>query len=223
MRRAAAAAVPAAAAALLLLAPRPASAQAPGQGRLFLTGGLQVLDVGELNQRLRARGLPTFSDERLALGLGIDRRVGPWILGAEGAFLPAEETSAGGFRRSLGARYGLLQAGFLFPLVSGLRVYPLAGVGLGSVELTTSGGEPVGFGDVLAGPVPGSEVGTGGLLLQGGAGVDLAVGGVTVGVRGGYTLTPGAAEWSWRDETLADPPDAGLEGAFLRAVLGIVD
>lgn len=223
MRRGSAAAVPIAAAALLLLAPAPGSAQAPGQGRLFLTGGLQVLDVAELNQRLRARGLPTFSEERLALGLGIDRRVGPWLLGAEGALLPAEETSAGGLRRSLGARYGVLQAGFLLPLASGLRVYPLAGVGLGSVELTTSGGDAVGFDDVLDGPVPGSEVGTGGLMLQGGLGVDLAVGGVTVGVRGGYTFTPGAAEWSRRGETVEDAPDVGLEGAFLRAVLAVVD
>lgn len=213
----------AAAPALACIGTSAAAAQAPDQGRLFVTAGFQTVEVAELNRRLRARGLPTFSDEHVTLGLGLDRRAGRWIVGAEGALLLAEEKSARGFQRSLGARFGLLQAGFLVPLGSGLRVYPLAGLGLSAVELSTTGEEEVGFDELLDGPGPGSELGTGGIVLQGGFGVDLSAGRLTVGLRGGYSFTPGRAEWSWRDQTVEDGPDLGLDGPFVRAVLGLVD
>lgn len=199
-----------------------AAGPAAGQtgGRLYFSGGLQIVETDELNRLLDAQGLPTFDEEHLTAGLGLDRRSGRWLVGAEAALLLAEEETGGGFDRSLGGRFGLLQGGYVFPLVGGLRVYPLAGVGWSDLDFTTSRDGTVPFDDLVEGPGPGSEVSTGGLILQPGLGVDLVGGGLTVGVRGGYTFAPGEAEWDAQDVTVEGGPDIGLEGAFLRATVG---
>lgn len=214
-----AAVIAAAVAALLLAAARPAAGQ--GGGRLFVSGGVQVVDTDELNRMLEAEGLPTLDEEHVTLGLGLDRQSGRWIVGAEAMLLLDEEKSSGGFDRSLGGRYGLVEAGFVFPLGGTLRIYPLAGLGWSDLDFTTSRDDDVAFGELLEGPGPGSEVSTGGLLLQPGLGVDLVAGGFSIGIRGGYTFRPGDAEWSADDVDIDGGPDVGVQGGFLRATIGL--
>lgn len=203
----------------------PLSAQAEadgrGAGRLFVSGGVQVVDTEELNQLLESRGLPPLSDEHVTLGLGIDQQSGRWLLGGEAALLLAEEETGDGFERSLSGRYGLLEAGFVFPLADGLRVYPLAGLGRSDLDFTTTRDGSVAFDELLEGPGPGSEVSTGGWILQPGLGLDLVTGGFSVGVRGGYVFAPGEAEWEAEEITVEGGPDVGLEGFFVRATLGV--
>lgn len=207
--------------ALLAGAPGPASGQ--DGGRLYFSAGLQTLEIDELNDRLEADGLPTFDDRPVTLGVGLDRQSGSWLLGAEVAMLLAEEETGGGFERSLDGRLALLEAGYVVPLAGGLRVYPLAGVGLSDLSLTTSQEGSVPFDDLLEGPGPGSEVTTGGFVLQPGLGLDLVAGGLTVGLRGGWTFSPGEAEWEAADVTVDGGPDVGMEGPFLRASVGFSD
>lgn len=195
----------------------PASAQ---DGRLFFTAGVQTTEIDELNDRLSAEGLPTLDDRHVTLGVGLDRRSGNWMLGAEAALLQAEEESADGFERSLSGRFALLEAGYVVPLAAGFRIYPLAGVGLSDLDFTTSQEGSVPFDDLLEGPGPGSQVTTGGFVLQPGLGVDLVGAGFTVGLRGGWMFAPGEAEWEAADVDVEGGPDVGMEGMFLRASIG---
>lgn len=192
-------------------------------GRLFFSAGMQGTDVDELNALLAAEGLPTFDDRHVTLGVGLDRQSGPWLLGAEATMLLAEEEAGGGFERSIDGRYGVIETGYVVPLGGGLRVYPLAGVGLSDVDFTTSQEGSVAFDELLEGPGPGSEVSTGGVILQPGLGADLVSGGVTLGVRGGWVFSPGEAEWEAADVTVEGGPDVGMEGFFLRASVGFSD
>lgn len=210
-------------AALALLAAASAPASGQDGGRLYFSAGLQTLEIDELNGRLEAAGLPTFDDRPVTLGVGLDRQSGSWMLGAEAVMLLAEEETADGFERSLDGRLALLEAGYVVPLAAGLRVYPLAGVGLSDLDLTTSREGSVPFDDLLEGPGPGSEVTTGGFVLQPGLGLDLVTGGVTVGVRGGWMFSPGEADWEAADVTVEGGPDVGMEGPFLRASVGFSD
>lgn len=213
----------AALAALALLAAAAAPLAGQDGGRLFFSAGVQTVDVDELNGRLDARGLPTFDDRPVTLGVGLDQQSGPWLLGAEAVMMLAEEETADGFERSLDGRFALIEAGYVVPLGGGIRVYPLAGVGLSDLDFTTSREGSVPFDGLLEGPGPGSEVTTGGFVLQPGVGVDLVSGGVTVGVRGGWMFSPGEAEWEASDVTVEGGPDAGIEGMFLRASIGFSD
>lgn len=210
-----------AAVALLAAASVPVSGQ--DGGRLYFSAGLQTLEIDELNGLLEADGLPTFDDRPVTLGVGLDRQSGSWLLGAEAVMMLAEEETAGGFERSLDGRFALLEAGYVVSLGGGLRVYPLAGVGLSDLSLATSQEGSVPFDDLLEGPGPGSKVTTGGFVLQPGLGVDLVAGGVTIGVRGGWMLSPGEAEWEAADVTVEGGPDVGMEGPFLRASVGFSD
>jgi hypothetical protein len=210
-------------AALALLAGAAVPASGQDGGRLYFSAGLQTLEIDELNGQLEAEGLPTFDDRPVTLGVGLDRQSGSWLLGAEAVMMLAEEETAGGFERSLDGRFALLEAGYVVPLGGGLRVYPLAGVGLSDLDLTTSQEGSVPFGDLLDGPGPGSEITTGGFVLQPGLGVDLMAGGVTVGVRGGWMFSPGEAEWEAADVTVEGGPDVGMEGFFVRASVGFSD
>lgn len=199
----------------------PASAQ--DGGRLFFSAGVQTTDIDELNALLSSEGLPTLDDRHVTLGVGVDRRSGPWLLGAEAVMLQAEEESGDAFERSLDGRYAVLQAGYVVPLAAGVRIYPLAGVGLSDLDFTTSQEGSVPFDDLLEGPGPGSQVTTGGLVLQPGLGVDLVGTGFTVGLRGGWTFAPGEADWEAADVDVEDGPDVGMEGLFLRASIGFSD
>lgn len=210
-------------AALLAVLAWSAPAAAQGSGRLFFTGGLHRMELDELNQRLRARGLPAFSDDLVALGVGLDSRSGSWLLGGEALLFLAEEESGGGLDRSLDGRFGVVEAGYAVPLAAGFRVYPMLGAGWSDLKLAVSQGDAVPFDDVLEGASTGAEVSTGGLIFQPGLGADLVTGGFTVGIRGGWIFSPGTAEWSSDDVAVEDGPDIGLEGPFLRATLGFAD
>lgn len=205
---------------LALAPPDDLGAQEGGSGRIYLSGGLQGLEVAELNALLSERGLPTFSDDQLAVGLGLDGSFGGWRVGVEGSMLLGESETEDGVERSLGGRFAFLQAGYDLP-VPGLRIYPLVGGGLGSLDLEATPEGPVEFGELLDGSGSGSDLSTGGILLKAGLGAEVPLGRARLGIRGGYVLSPGGTDWSVQGREVGGGPDAGIEGFYLRGVVGL--
>lgn len=212
--------------ALALAGPRPLDAQARARdadasGRLYLTGGLQVVDLDALNARLAGRALPTFGEECALLGLGLDMQHGALLLGVEGSMLVEREESTAGSTRTLGGGALGLRLGYVFQATPRVRVYPLGGIGWTTVAFESVDTDDVFFDDLLEDPGPGATLSTGDVQLQLGGGLDLHVGArTTLGVRAGYAFSPGDSDWEWEDVDVQDGPDVGLEGFFVQGSVG---
>ena len=85
------------------------------------------------------------------------------------------------------------------------------------------------FEDVLTDPGRGAELSTSGFLLDLGVSVDViarhiddhhAHGGPLLGLRAGYILAPVKGDWQLGEREIAGGPRMGVEGAYVRAMLG---
>jgi opacity protein-like surface antigen len=205
---------------------RPVVERSDHGGRGFFMIGAQQLDLDELNERLGDAGHPDFDDVALTLGGGGFFRRGRLILGGEGhGVIGSSETTADGdLRTGLAGGYGLLNLGFAVVEHSGLLVYPLVGVGGGGMSLSIDERSTPSFDDILDDPRRGVRLNQAQFLLSAGVGVDQLFGGgrggIAVGLRAGWTFAPLDSEWSFSRNDVADGPEGGFDGGFIRLSVG---
>jgi hypothetical protein len=223
----------------LLLDPAGAEGQRPRRGRPpmqggagFFTVGAQWLDLDGLNQQLVAAGYPAFGEDVLALGgsgHGFHQRL---LLGGSGQALlsPSETSLDGAFRSRLSGGYGHFDLGYAIVAAPRARLYPMLGIGGGATRLEITERSSPGFDEVLRSPRRGARLTRGSFILDTSLGLDVrvtarrrenGVGGFAIGVRGGYTFTPLQTEWHLDESSdVAGGPDAGLQGPYVRLMLG---
>jgi len=198
-------------------------------GRGYLQMGVHALDLGPLNDRLAAQGIPTFSNRFVTLGFGGHRERGRLLIGGEGHGLLEQSETAGAFQRKLSGGYGFFDLGWMLARSPAVRAYTLLGVGAGGMNLKTTERALPSFDDVLAEPRRGSDLAVGNLLVQFGAGAeyiqrlspDAERGrGLALGVRAGYVLAPWKSEWNLGGSEVPGGPSLGLDGFYLRFSLG---
>ncbi len=204
-------------------------AEEPGAG--FFAVGTQFTDLAPLNDRLSGAGYPTFASEMVSLGGGgygvVANRL---MLGGEGHGLLTADGSFRGRNVSVGGGYGLFNLGYLFRPASGLRVYPLLGLGAGGLQLDIKNeGTADTFDDVLNDPSRSASVGQASVLVSLGGGLEYQFGtpgeGRTarLGVRAGYMISALSSDWQLGNSSLAGGPDASMQGPFLRLTIGGID
>lgn len=204
-------------------------------GRGFFQAGYMALDLGELNASLTAAGLPELDERVVSLGgagFGVRGRL---LIGGEGhALLGGDQTTAdGSIEVGLSGGYGLFRLGYLLLGGEGfLDVYPMVGIGGGSMSVRITERSAPTFDDVLVDPQRSSTLSTSMFLLDIGLGADYRFvvsedddeegeGGVLVGVHAGYTLAPGDTEWTLDGiNNVAGGPAARVEGFYLRLSIG---
>ncbi|CAM3514340.1 hypothetical protein [Salinibacter ruber] len=198
------------------------------QGAGFFAVGTQFTDLAPLNDRLGGAGYPTFASEMVSLGGGgygvVANRL---MLGGEGHGLLTADGSFQGRNVSVGGGYGLFNLGYLFRPASGLRVYPLLGLGGGGLQLDIeNAGTADDFDDVLDNPNRSASVGQASFLVSLGGGLEYQFGtpgeGRTarLGLRAGYMVSALRSDWQLGDSALAGGPDASMQGPFLRLTIG---
>lgn len=213
--------------------PHLAAAQADllGPGAAFLGGGVSGISTGALDDRLEARGYPTFGQTAGALTLGAYRALSSGVtLGAEWHGLIIGDDTHQGREVGLGAGYGTLGVGYLVDVSPRMRLHPRLGVGGGGMGLWIQSPEAeVGFDEALANPEPAPDrdmvLSTGSMVIDLGAGVEFLPGGrgrgPLLGVRFGYIAAPNRSEWQRDNEpTSGEGPSATLAGPYLRFVVG---
>ncbi|MCS3628165.1 hypothetical protein GGP85_001358 [Salinibacter ruber] len=149
------------------------------------------------------------------------------MLGGEGHGLLTADGSFQGRNVSVGGGYGLFNLGYLFRPASGLRVYPLLGLGGGGLQLDIeNAGTADDFDDVLDNPNRSASVGQASFLVSLGGGLEYQFGtpgeGRTarLGLRAGYMVSALRSDWQLGDSALAGGPDASMQGPFLRLTIG---
>jgi hypothetical protein len=201
------------------------------EGRGFVMLGIQRFDVGGLNDQLRATGFPAFSSSVITLGGGGLGVHGGFLFGVEGHGLlaPEETTADGTFRTRLSGGYGMFNLGRdLFPDGPG-SLYPLVGLGAGSMTLRINERGAPTFEGLLEDPRRGVEMSRVSFLLRAALGGDYLLGvgsagpdgaGVAIGIRVGYMAALGQRSWSSDVGRVAGGPDLSPSGAFLRLQVG---
>ena len=227
--------------------PRAAPAQSLGsltEGVGYVAAGASGIATGELDDRLAARGYPSFGRMALALSVGgYVVREGGVMLGAEFHGLAFSQEAHRGRAVGLGGGYGTLGVGYAVELSPRVRVYPRVGVGGGGfgIGIESAGGpvgyyESVGFDEVLADPdrhttTPERQA----VLSRRGIVVDLGAGaellprgrglGTRIGLRLGYLAMPFITGWRLDQGPGESPagggPAAAISGAYVRVVVGL--
>ena len=109
------------------------------------------------------------------------------------------------------------------------RAALLVGLGGGQLNLKMTDLSGPSFEDVLTNPGRSAELSTAGFLIDLGVSVDVVAGrvhhhggrgGALLGVRAGYILAPVKGDWQLADGDITGGPRMGMEGAYVRAMLG---
>jgi len=196
----------------------------------MLIGGVS-LDMDGLNSSLGAQGFGNLEGEMLSIGGGGHVLFGRWLLGAEGfGLFPREaENNAGDWRARVSGGGGVVNVGYAVVRTEQTSIYPMLGLGGGGLTLELNETGTPTFDEVLTDPRRGSTLNRVLMIVQPAVGldhfipageVDGMLAGALVGLRIGYTFTPFTSDWYLDTARLAGSPDQGMEGAFIRVVIG---
>jgi len=201
-----------------------------GEFRGYFMIGWSPINIDDFNDRLEAKGYSKHSDDFLSLGGGAHVIVKRIVLGGEGhALLVGNEEAiipAGSFKTSLSGIYGFLNVGYLVHRQGGLDIYPLIGLGGGSMNLKIGNAE---FDEVLDNPRGNARLSNLGFLINLAVGADYFFklgesekgdAGLVLGLRAGYTIAPGKGQWETEGIQVSGGPEVGITGPYLRLMIG---
>ena len=236
--------------ALIAIAAAPLQAQgARGEGvgaggtfpftSIFLSTGGSTSSTGDLNTRLDTAKYFAVSNDAISYGGGGRVKWGRMILGGEVAMTDFGEEGdpASGKTSALRSRFYLGQVGYTWWAGRHLNVYPMLGVGAGTMVVTLSdrlgggkpaaGGDPT-FTDVILHPNFSSKLDATYLLFEPAIGADWLVlrsvadrMGLTIGARLGKKYSPNRAAWKLDGSKVVGGPDLGPDGMWFRLTAGI--
>lgn len=204
-----------------------------GPGGAYLGAGLSGIATGELEDRLAARGYPTFGRTAGAVSLGAYRVLSSGVmLGGEWHGLIMGEEAHEGRDVGLGGGYATIGVGYAVELSPRARVYPRLGLGAGGLALWfESEADTVGFDEVLADPrpLPGRQpvLSHDGVVVDLGAGAEILPGGrgrgPLIGLRLGYlgAWFGSSSNWQLYEYTASGGPSATIAGPYVRVVVGV--
>ena len=205
----------------------------------FLATGGSVAYTGDLNARLDTSNYFAVSNDAISYGGGVRMGWGRMILGGEFAVTTFGEEGdpVSGRNSLLRSRFALGQIGYAWWAGRHLNIYPMLGVGAGTMVLTLSdrnggGSPPAGvdprFTDIALHPNFSSKLDATYLLFEPAIGADWLVlrslgdrFGLTFGARIGRKIAPNRAAWKFEGRKVIGGPDVGPDGAWLRLTAGI--
>lgn len=202
-------------------------------GMAYFTAGIGSAELGPLRARMKAHGYPLPSDTFAALGGGGLAFFKRLVLGVEVYALLGHggkaELLSGPHDVSVSGGCGFFNIGCLVLGKGRLRVYPLFGIGAGSMTLRMRTETPLPFEAILENPRGEAVLTTSGFLLNLslGAHTFLRLGqgpkgetGLFLAARAGYVWSPERSPWEIGTEEVPDSPKAGFSGPSVKIIIG---
>lgn len=199
------------------------------QGRGYFMFGAHFLDIDDLNARLSHLGYRELPTHFYTIGGGAHGIMESGIvIGGEGHALLNRAETTGTFKTSMGGGYGFFDLGYAVFARDALTVYPMLGIGGGSVTMRITDSEAPLFDEVIADPKRSAELTMGGFLLDVSVGLDYLFrvgaeqtdGGFMFGLRAGYTFSPSESNWKMNGNEINGGPDFGITGPYVRVMVG---
>ena len=207
----------------------PAAKESAGMG--YSMFGRGTIGIEDLNAQLESAGYSRMSDNFFSAGGGGHAIVNSrFVIGGEGHALLGESVTSGNYQSSVNMSYLFFDLGYVVFSNRDLRVYPLLGLGGGSmnfriIEEATS----LSMDEILANPDRGVQISTGGFLLNLAIGVDYLLNfsgdkndraGMFFGIRAGYTISPAKGSWAMDEIEISGAPEIGMTGPYIRFMIG---
>jgi len=200
-------------------------------GMGYFQTGYAIFNHGNLNDLLKASGMPELENGSLSFGGGGHSIIHNFIIGGEGHGLVGNTSENARYAVSQSGGYGFLNLGYLILQKPSFTLYPLLGIGGGgsTVTITDKSNLPGSFNDLLANPKQQSNISKGSFMLNFSIGADYFVagtksknsyGGFMLGLRLGYLLEVNKNKWDIDNQELSGGPDAGISGPFVRLTFG---
>lgn len=196
----------------------------------YIMFGFNHVGTDNMNTFLHSSGLPTVEEDYLSLGFGGHVIHNRFVLGFEVVkMFEKEGQTVKEFSTAMGAKYTLLNFGFLAHQKKGLMFYPTIGIGLGEMKLRVTENNIHSFED-FTGSQRGSESRRLGILFQLSAALDYfhkykdkkkGRNSIVFGIRAGYIFTPMRFKWKVNYVTVGDGPNSALNGFYIRLVFGL--
>lgn len=206
---------------------------------VFLSTGGSYSNTNDLNTRLDTAGFFSVSNDAIAYGGGIRGRWGRLVVGGEfsAANFGEEGDPNTGKTSAMRSRLSTAQVGYAWWAGRHLNVYPMLGVGAGTMEVTLTnrngGGQPPAgvaptFTEVVLHPNYTSKLEATYLVFEPAVGADWlvlrSVGdrfGLTIGARAGKRMSPNRATWRLAGTKVHGGPDVGPDGSYFRVTFGL--
>jgi len=202
-------------------------------GRGYFMAGASILNFDGFNAALRAQNYPAFSGNLFSLGGGGHGIIHRFVIGGEAhALITGNKDftlSNRNYKSSLETGYAAFNVGYQIIRHHGFALYPLIGLGGGSVSLKISDRTPTSFDDVLANPGRYARLTTGGLLMHASVGLDYLIitrrterrsRGFVLGLRAGYNFVPITGDWHLEEFEAAGGPEIDVAGPYVRLLIG---
>lgn len=200
----------------------------PRGGAGYLQIGGCLLDCDGLNAALAAGGYSRLPGSFLTMGGGGHAVIGRLVLGGEGQGMTKRRGANAGSKPVISGACGFFDIGYIVHSRRGLVIYPLFGVGAGSIDLRLMGRPAASFKEVLVDTGRSVRLQKSGFLMHLALGADRWLGfaghdgrhGVFVGIRAGYAFAPVKSAWELEGKEIAGGPDAGWTGPYIRVSIG---
>lgn len=108
-----------------------------------------------------------------------------------------------------------------------IRIYPVAGIGAGGIDLEIVERATASFDEVLGNPGRGSKLSKSGFLLNLAIGAEKIIGlegsgrgGIILGIRAGYIVAPVKGGWEIGTFEIPGGPGISLQGPYVRVLIG---
>lgn len=199
------------------------------RAQVFYSPGFAFLDTSPLNQPLGVEGFSPYSGTFISQGGGALINFNGIVIGGSGYGLTGfRSANSAGDTLYVEGRYGLFHLGYEIFSENGFHVYPLLGIGSGSVSVTSS--QPLGgiFGFQNAPDatrMDSSQVVldlalAADYLIDFNANPELATG-LLVGLKLGYLFVPSPPQWEANRQVLGGSlPNLNVGGLYVQLMLG---
>lgn len=197
-------------------------------GLFYLMLGNSSLNMDSLNQRLETAGYSKMNQNFTSIGIGGHALLDRLVIGGEFQGLIEKKVSTGSYRTAVSGGYALVNAGYVMYSKRTLRVYPQAGVGLGTISLNINDSSTPSFDQLLINPKRGTSATNSSILLNFALAADGLIAGegsgsrrvFVFGFRAGYLWSVSSDGWRNSEGSIGGGPGIGFTGPYLQIVIG---
>lgn len=197
--------------------------------RGFFIPGVRMMELKSLSSVLEDKGYGKISESFFSLGGGGFGVIGKVIVGGEGHGIIGKNVYSESFKTSIKGGYGLFDLGYMIYSKNFLNIYPILGIGGGSINLKIVEKGEAAFEEIMEDPKRGVNLSTSGFLLNISLTIDRLLkmkerercgGGLTYGIRIGYLLAPFRNDWRMDKIKIHSGPKISFRGPYIALLFG---
>lgn len=197
----------------------------------YLMLGNNSLDLDTLNSSLAAKGYSTLDKNFVMFGVGGHAVMDNWVVGGEAHGMNQQKTSSGAYNLYVSGGYFLVNAGYVVRRSDSYLIYPMVGLGLGTLTLNIQSATSPTFDQALANPKSGTQLTHTSAVFN----LALAADGMspvyhagdnthmpfTFGFRAGYLFSTPIGGWQSLEGNASGGPTFSFTGPYLQVIMGL--